>query len=112
MKHNERKRKVFIINKSGHDYSAASKFGDIVYLTEGKLDSFETNQHYREVAPLLRDAGPDDYILITSLASLNCLVGWMIGSLGHPLNLLIFKDGKYVVRRLVDTLLFKGKGKE
>ena len=98
---------VFIINKSGHDYSSARKYGDLVYLTEGLIASYKSTLHYRQLADKMKDATPDDYILITSIASINCIAGWIIGTLGFPLNMLIYssKDNRYVERKLFPKLL-------
>jgi hypothetical protein len=97
--------KVYIINDSGHDYSEAKQFGTLVFLTKGKVASYATTQHYRVFAEKMKDAGPNDFILVTSLASMNCIAGWIMGTLGFPLNLLLFKDDKYVVRRIVPRLV-------
>lgn len=95
------RKKVFIINNSSHDFSKASKFGELIYLTEGKVDSYNTNKNYRDMFESLKQAREGDYILVTSLASLNIIAGWIMGSLGLNLNLLIFKDGKYLERRMI-----------
>ncbi|KKN73981.1 hypothetical protein LCGC14_0395470 [marine sediment metagenome] len=98
---------MFIINNSGHDYSQAKKFGDLVFLTTGLIASYKITLHYRILANKMKDAQPEDYILVTSLASLNCIAGWIMGTLGYPLNLLIHdsKTGKYVERKLFPQLL-------
>lgn len=99
--------KVFIINKSGHDFSSARKYGELIYLTEGLLASYKSTLHYRQLADKMKDAKPDDYILITSIASVNCIAGWIVGTLGFPLNMLIHssKDNRYVERKLFPELL-------
>ncbi len=97
--------KVYVINDSGHDYKEAEKYGTLVYLTRGKVASYATTQHYRTFAEKMRGATSNDYILVTSLASMNVIAGWIIGTLGFPLNLLLFKDGQYVVRRLMPRLI-------
>lgn len=99
--------KVYIINNSGHDYSQAKKYGDLVFLTEGLIASQKTTLHYRILADKMKNAQPGDYILITSLASVNCIAGWIMGTLGYPLNLLIHdqKTGKYMERKLFPRLI-------
>lgn len=100
--------KIFVINKGGHDYSDAQRYGDLVYLTEGPLHNpFGVANFYRHVAGKMKDMSSDDYILITSLNSLCALAGWIVGRLGHPLNLLLFKDGKYIPRRISENDLLK-----
>ena len=104
--------KVYIINDSGHDYKEAEKYGELTYLTRGKVASYATNQHYRTFAEIMSDASPNDYILVTSLASMNLIAGWIIGILGFPLNMLLFKDNTYVVRRLMPHLILPTKKEE
>lgn len=107
MKKEKQESKVFIINNSGHDYSAAEKYGQLVFLTSGIVNTYATNMHYREMVENLKDATPEDYILITSLASMNAIAGWIVGLLGFPLNLLLFKDNDYVVRNIHPRLLLE-----
>lgn len=97
-----RTRKVFIPNKGGHDYSAALKWGELVFVTEGYIDRWGVNQMLRLWAKTLEESSPDDYILETSLNTL-CSVGAACFAFKHRrLNLLIFKseDGDYVERSI------------
>ena len=100
----ERRPKVFIINKSGHDYSPAQEFGDLVFLSEGFVEPYDLNIHYREFSEKLQEAQEGDYLLITSLASLNALAGWILGIKGLSLNLLLFKGNKYLERNIKPKL--------
>lgn len=99
-------RKVFVVNKSGHDYSEAKKYGKLVYLTTGHLRADKVNSFYRDIAEKMRDSSPNDFVLITSLPIL-CSVACSIMSFLHGrINLLLFKDGKYRVRTVkLDELL-------
>jgi len=109
------RRKVFIINNSGHDFSQAEKYGDLVFLSSGKVDSFALNRHFREFVELMKGASEGDYILVTSLSSLNLLAGWIMGHLGFNLNVLIFKESGYISKRLVPNIIFdkqQGQDKE
>ena len=99
-----RRPKVYVINDSGHDYEGAREYGDLVILTKGRVAAYAANNHYRSFVSQMEDLQENDYVLVTSLASLNAIVGWIIGSRGLPLNLLLYRDGKYIVRRLVDNL--------
>jgi hypothetical protein len=100
-------KNVFVINDSGHDFSEAEKFGKLIFLTEGHVQSFDTNKNFRSIIHKMKDVKEGDYILITSLASLNCIVGWIIGSLNLTLNILIYKNGKYLKRRIIPKLLYQ-----
>lgn len=93
--------KVFVTNRGGHDYSAALRFGELVYCTEGQLSKFDTGQMFRELTAAMQDSEPDDYILLTSLTTL-CSVAAAIFAAKHGrVNFLIYKDDSYVERKLV-----------
>lgn len=93
--------KVYIPNKGAHDFSQAKKYGDLIYCTEGTLGKYNISQMVRECSAALEDSEKEDFILLTSLSSL-CSVVCSIFSIKHKcLNLLIFKDDGYVVRRVV-----------
>lgn len=93
-------RIVFIPNKGPHDYSGAKKYGRLEYCTFGSIDRFDTAEMYREVESAMFDSQPEDFILLTSLASL-CAVACSIFVAKHRrLNLLIHDGSEYVLREL------------
>lgn len=92
--------KVYVVNRGGHDYSAASRFGTLVYCTEGILSKYDTGQMFRELLASMADSEPEDYILLTSLTTL-CSVAAAIFAHQHGrVNFLIYKDNDYVERKL------------
>lgn len=92
---------VYILNKGPYDYSDAERFGDLVYCTEGKLDKMDIAQMYRECSSAMSASSPNDYIVLTSLASL-CAIGCSIFVHKHSrLNLLIHYSGKYVSKEIL-----------
>jgi hypothetical protein len=92
--------KVFVLNKAGHDYSDAERFGEIVFCTEGSLDKMDTQQMYRDLSTELSKSESCDFLLLTSLASL-CSVASAIFAAKHGcLNLLLFHNDRYVVRSI------------
>lgn len=93
--------KVYVVNRGGHDYSAAERFGQLVYCTHGQLSKYDTGQMYRELTDAMRDSDPEDYILLTSLTTL-CSVAAALFAVKHKrVNFLIYKDDDYVERKLV-----------
>jgi hypothetical protein len=93
--------RVYIVNRSAHDYSAASEYGDLFYITDRRVDRFNVNDMVRqaEEAFVLSESG--DYILLTSLTIL-CSVCCSVFAAKHGrLNVLIFKDGRYIERKVV-----------
>lgn len=94
--------KVFIVNKGGHDYSPATQYGELVFLSENKLNPFKIGRVYPTFKTLLSSATAEDFLLPCSLGALNALAGWILGNMGLKLNLLIFdKKGYYVPRNVV-----------
>jgi hypothetical protein len=95
--------KVYIPNNSGHDFSDARKYGDLIFITSGLLDRFAVNTMYRTVDETLRESSPDDYIMVTGLTQINVILSSVFAYKHACLNLLIFdvKEGQYIVRRIV-----------
>ncbi len=93
--------KVYITNRGAHDYSDAEQYGELVYCTEGIIGKYNTSQMVREFEQAMSDSQPEDYILLTSLTTL-CSIATSLFAFKHGrLNLLIFKDDRYLVRKVV-----------
>jgi len=98
-------KKVYIINKSGHDFEGALSFGELIYLSEGMMDRYAITSIFRQFSEGMKDSKKDDYILLTGLASM-CSVAAAIFAYKHGcINLLLFRDNRYIERRLkIDEL--------
>src|SRR5215510_11591198 len=58
--------RVYVPNKSFHDFEAATRFGEFVYLTQGRLPpKFNMNDVARRCQEVLQDAREFDYLLIS-----------------------------------------------
>jgi hypothetical protein len=100
--------KVYIPNLSAHNHSDASRYGDLVYITKGQLQKYATNNMYRVWIEALRESQPDDYILLTGLNTL-CSIGTAIfGAMHGRVNLLIWRNDRYISREIVFTDLMVG----
>ena len=87
-------KKVYVINKSIHDFSAASDYGEIIYLSEGSINRFNTSGIYRTFYPILSKSDKDDYILISGLTVMNLVAAFIFATKHKRLNLLLFKSYK------------------
>ena len=59
-------RKVLIVNKGHHFYDDAVKFGDLIFLTEGKINVFAINNLKAEIEQALDEhAAEEDYLLLS-----------------------------------------------
>lgn len=92
--------KVYVVNKGPHDYRDAEQYGELVYCTDGVIDKFDTAQMYREISGAMRDSEPDDYILLTSLATLCCVACGIFAAKHWQLNLLLYRGDSYIARSL------------
>ncbi len=98
----QRSKKVYVVNKSSHDFSNAEKFGEIIYLSEGSFNRFSTSIMWRTFSPFIKNSKPTDYILLTSMNVMCSLVCAMFASKHHRLNLLIFQvSGTYAERTII-----------
>lgn len=94
--------KVYVVNKGGHNYSDAKRFGELHFLSEGPISKFAVSKIYREFAMQLRESTPNDFILITGLTTMACIACACFSFLHKgKLNMLLYKNGKYVERRLM-----------
>ncbi|MBU2346600.1 MAG: hypothetical protein KJ888_20615 [Gammaproteobacteria bacterium] len=93
--------KVFVVNKSAHNFSAAEKFGEIRYLSEGPMNRYSTNNMHRLFKKELDHSNKEDFIVPCSLNVMNSIACAMFARKHGCLNLLLFKDGEYIERNLV-----------
>lgn len=92
------KSRVYIVNKSSHDFSQAAKYGELVYLSEGPVSRYATNSMIRQFKEAMKGSSPDDHIVLCSLNVMNSLACSIFAHKHGKLNLLLFKDGIYLER--------------
>lgn len=94
---------VYIVNNSGHDFSSATKYGDVIYLSDGKIGKFDMNDMYRTILPILQESSMDDYILPTSLPILSALAMSLFAHMHGRINVLLYDaaTNKYAARTIV-----------
>lgn len=93
--------KIYIPNKSFHDFSEAKQFGELVYLTRGRLKPLQVNDIARQVAEKMSDSGPDDYLLVSSLQVVNAIAAAILAAKHKRVNFLLLGQTQYVKRTLV-----------
>lgn len=87
-------RKVFIINRGSHDHSKAKQFGKLIYMSDGLINRYATNNMVRMFKPHINKSLSDDYILITSLSVMSCIACALFTKKHKRLNLLLFKPSR------------------
>lgn len=93
--------RVFIVNKSAHDFSEAKRYGRLIFITEGRLNRFNVNDMHRQCSEALEESREGDYIVPCSLNVLNSIACAVFAVKHRKLNLLLFKEGGYVERNIV-----------
>ena len=99
---------VYVINKSGHDFSSASKFGDIVYLSRGMLDAFRVTKIYRLFVRALDKSDREDMLLVSGLPIMIGIASSIMARKHGVVNWLLWdpREERYKKRTLmVDELL-------
>jgi len=105
------KRVVFVVNRSGHDFSDAERFGELVFLSEGNVNKLALTKMYRDMSATLKDSSADDSILLSGPTNLCCIAVACFAYLHDIVNLLLFHDGRYVTRKIVLGELLKKETK-
>ena len=101
-----RPTRVYIANASGHDMTDAARFGELHFITKGEIDRFRPNYMLRRAVRVLHDSEPDDYLLLTSLTILCSVICAVFARKHGTLNLLLFRNGKYIARKMtLDNLI-------
>ena len=93
--------KVFIVNKSSHDFSAALTYGELIFLSEGPMNRYATNSMHRTFTDKLKDSDEHDYIVPCSLNVMNSIACALFARKHGKLNLLLFKEGSYIERNML-----------
>jgi hypothetical protein len=112
---NDREPKVYIPNKSYHDFKGATQFGELVFLTEGRIPNrYQLNDIAMIIGESLKGAHREDFLLMSGPTTLNCIASAMLAHRFGKVNFLIYdqKQDKYTSRTLVmDHCYPKGKKK-
>lgn len=90
--------RVYIVNKSNHDFSAAEHYGEIIFLSEGPMNRYSTNNMLRTFTKRMEDSSSKDYIVPCSLNVMNSIACALFARKHGTLNLLLYKEGFYIER--------------
>ena len=92
--------KVYIVNKSSHDFSSAEKFGKLIFMSEGRMNRYATNDMTRKFSDAMRNSEKEDFILPCSLNTASIMASVIFAQKHGRLNLLLYKPstGEYIER--------------
>jgi hypothetical protein len=104
---------VFVTNLGAHDYAPAEKYGELRFLTRGKINRYSTSTIYREFIESMHDSEKEDFLLISSLSILNSIAAAILSRKHGMVNFLLYSEGRYVLRSVnIDALLTGGESNE
>lgn len=89
---------VFVVNYAGHDYSAAERWGKLLYLTTGHVSQGSLDRLNYDIAKGLRDSTPEDWLLPSGLLILNVIASAVWLRKHQELRLLV-RDRKFSTYR-------------
>ena len=103
---------VYVPSKSSHDYSNAQQWGDLVFMSEGPINRFNTNHMCRMFWHHLKHSNSEDFVLQTGLRVMSDLACALFSHLHGGLNILIYDEtsNSYRPRRMVFPKSDKQKG--
>jgi hypothetical protein len=103
-------KRVFVVHDKGHDLTDARRFGELKIILDGKVNPFDMTSRLTDIRDGLKEAGPEDYILLSGYALLNVMAAGILMERFGQLNILLF-DGlerNYRLRTLTKTQLTGG----
>jgi hypothetical protein len=90
--------RVYVPSDRGYDYKPAERYGELVFLTKKPIRPLDMARMQEIWQDALHTSDPNDWIMVTSLASF-LSIGCAIFARKHGrLNLLVFESGDYVGR--------------
>ncbi len=94
--------KVYVVNDINHDYSKAERYGELVYVTRGKIPIFKTCIVRAMLEIGLVKFTKDDYLLISGPAIVNIIAATLLFNKFDTVKFLVFdaKQQDYIVRHL------------
>lgn len=93
--------KVYIVSKSSHDFTDAERYGDLIPLSSGPMNRYNTNNIHRQFSDIMDESTEEDYILICGLSIMSSIACGIMAAKHGRLNILIFRQGRYVERNLI-----------
>lgn len=99
-----RRPKVFVPMRENHNYGPAEEYGEIVAITPANVpDTYRASELLSMISEKMKDATPNDMILISGLTLSNCIAASIMAHRFGTVNFLLFQRGEYIMRRIILT---------
>lgn len=98
--------KVYVLSNTGHDYSTANKFGDVVVI-DRKFPFFNPQSSIGVIAKELKDFTIEDYFLVDGSPIMSLYVFWYLSNKFSVIKVLFYdaKNQEYIYRKLDNEVL-------
>ena len=93
--------RVYIPNKSMHDFGPAEKWGELIFLTEGRVNTFKANDLAQVICEGMADSEPIDFVVLSGSPILSGLAMAKFAHRHGRVNLLIYNGVNYESRQIV-----------
>lgn len=103
--------RVFVLNKSAHDFSSAESFGELIFVTDGHYNIFNTGQLIQFLANFFSDFdSQEDFLVMSGSPFVASLAFTYLINNVNSVKLLLFdaKQRIYIPRTLTFTQFKKG----
>ena len=110
----QRPPRVYIPNKSYHDFKGATKFGEVVFLTEGRIPNrYQLNDLAMMCGEKMEGAKQEDMLLLAGPTTLNCIATAILAHRFGRINFLLYDQtaDKYTSRTVVLEHSYAKRGK-
>ena len=94
-------KRVYVVNRSNHDFTEAQHYGEVIFLSDGPMNRYSTNNMLRVFIDKMKESTDRDYIVPCSLNVMNSIACAVFAHKHGKLNLLLFKQGIYIERNHV-----------
>lgn len=97
-----RRPKVFVPMRENHNYGPAEEYGEIIAITPANVpDTYRASELLSMISEKMKDATPNDMILISGLTLSNCIAASIMAHRFGTVNFLLFQRGEYIMRRII-----------
>ena len=103
---------VFIPNKAGHDFSAAEKYGELIYVSSGTQHKHGTNLMQRQWQDALKDSTKKDIIMLSGLPNMQAVGIGLFAHMHGRINILIYTPENAAKPYILRTNVFEEKKDE
>lgn len=97
--------KVWIVSDMGHDYSTATKHGELEFLYPGKINVFASCKLISELCDKLGTSSKEDFLLPSGNSMATCIAFSILMMKHGMVNMLIysFRNQLFEVRTILQT---------